>query len=619
MKENSKNFEEKAPVRIVMVGHVDHGKSSIVGRLLHDTNSLPDGKVELIKTACEKRGMPFEWAFVMDALKSERDQGITIEVSQIHFKTEARQYVLLDAPGHKEFIKNMVTGAARADAAVLVVDAKDGVQEQTKRHAYLLHLLGINQVTIAVNKMDMVNYDENRFIEVSEQATNYLKSIGINEDEISVIPVSARNGDNIAKRSDKMNWYEGTLLTEALDLFKDRILPTEKPLIFPVQDVYKFDERRIVAGQLVSGRLYKGDEILFSPSGNKAKVSSIESWNSDEDVKVVSAEQAVGITLSEQIFVERGEIISHVNAAPMLTNVFQGNIFWLGKNPLTQGKKYKIKIHTAEHIIQIEKIEKVLDVEDLSSVSKDSIERHDVGEVIIRSRSQMVVNQGDRFVIQEDFQIVGGGLINMKEYPDQRKVVKSENIQQVEHKISLQARCKANHHKSGILWFTGLSASGKSTLAIALEKALFEKGLHVYALDGDNIRGGLCSDLGFSAEDRKENIRRAGEISHLFAGAGNIVISSFISPYQADRELIRNINPEIFHEVYIKASVETCAKRDPKKLYEKAKKGEIKNFTGISAPYEAPKSPDLIIDTEKLSVKESVEILLNHVLKNFVA
>ncbi len=318
------------PLKIVIVGHVDHGKSTLIGRLFHDTGSLPDGKAEAIQAMCERRGMPFEWAFLMDALKAERDQGITIDVSQIHFKTKHRDYVLIDAPGHREFIKNMVTGAAQADAAVLVVDGMDGIQEQTRRHAYLLHLLGIQQVVVAVNKMDLVAFSEARFLEVADDVKAYLADLGIDLQHTLVIPVSSRDGDGIVRLSGRMRWYEGATLTEALDTLQPPVTSEQLPLRFPIQDVYKFDQRRILAGRIESGHLNVGDTLLFSPSNKTARVMSIEAWNVKDPIVAVRAGQSVGVTLDEQLFIERGEMASMVTNAPMLSNVFRGRVFWLG-------------------------------------------------------------------------------------------------------------------------------------------------------------------------------------------------------------------------------------------------------------------------------------------------
>ena len=615
--------KEREQLKIVIVGHVDHGKSTLVGRMFHDTDSLPEGKFEQVKKASEKRGMPFEWSFLMDALQAERDQGITIDTSQIWFKTKKRDYVIIDAPGHKEFLKNMVSGAANSEAALLIIDAKEGVKEQSKRHGYLLHLLGVSQIAVVVNKMDMVGYDEKTFRQIEKEYRAYLSEIGVTP--TYVIPISAREGDCIIKSSENMPWYDGPSIIGALDKFKRKPDLDALPLRMPVQDVYKFDERRIVVGRIESGSLKVGDEITVSPTNKVVKVSSIEVWHSPEREEV-SAGMSVGITLSEQIFVERGHIISHRKNAPFLTNVFRARLFWLGEQSLVKGKRYLLKLGTSECQVEVIEIEQVVDTGNLARAKATAVEKGAVAEVILKVRGVAALDAFEdnaklgRFVLLENFKIVGGGIIDLKGFPNHRPdtKVKSTNITMVESKISPQARELQNGHKGGVLWFTGLSGSGKSTLANELQQRLFERGYQVYILDGDNIRGGLNADLDFSPKGRSENIRRVGEVAALFAGAGVICITAFISPYKADRHRARVAAGEYFHHVYIKADVETCAKRDPKGLYEKAKSGEIKDFTGISAPFEEPQTPDLVIETAKLSIEDSVAKLVDYVEANLV-
>jgi len=611
----------RAQLKIVIVGHVDHGKSTLVGRLLYDTNSLPDGKFEAITASCKKRGMPFEWSFLMDALQTERDQGITIDTTQIWLKTPSRDVVIIDAPGHKEFLKNMITGAAQADAALVLIDAKEGIREQSKRHGYLLHLLGVRQIAVLVNKMDMVGYDEEVFRKIEAEYREYLASLGVTP--TCFIPISARDGDGIKTASENMPWYKGDSVTAMLDKFEVASADESLPLRFPIQDIYKFDERRILVGRIESGSLQVGDELLFSPSNTIAKVASIEEWGASVLPNSVSAGQSVGITLTDQIFVERGHIASHKENAPILTNLFRARIFWLGRKPLELGKRYKIKIGTSEMMAEVKTIEHVIDADTLAHVPANRVERSNVAEIILRVRGLAVVDDFNnnprlgRFVILQDYDVAGGGIINMDGFFDQRvatpKTVKSENIFDVDFGVSPEQRSIANGHLGGILWFSGLSGSGKSTVAKLLQKRLFDKGYQVFVLDGDNIRKGLNSDLGFSATDRTENLRRVGEVAALFAKAGVIVISAFISPMREDRRAVRAIAPNYFHNIHIKASLATCEKRDVKGLYAKARAGEIPDFTGISAPFEEPNTPDVTVDTENLSVQACVEQLLKYV------
>lgn len=615
---------ERSPLYVAVVGHVDHGKSTLVGRLLHETDSLPEGKVDAVRTMSEKRGMPFEWAFVTDALKAERDQGITIDVSHIRLRTAHRPYVLVDAPGHREFLKNMISGAASSSAALLVIDAAEGVQEQSRRHGYLLHLLGLHQVVVALNKMDLVGFDQNRYQEVEREFRAYLSDLGVTP--LAMIPVSARHGDNLTDLSENMPWYTGPTVAQALDRLAPPSPPRDLPLRLPVQDVYKFDDRRIIAGRIECGAVRAGDTVMFSPSNKTATIKALESWSAQEPVYAGHAGQSVGITLDHQIFVERGEVISHVADPPVETTVFRGRIFWLADRPLNPGDSLTLKLHTLSTPVVVESIERVIDTGDLSHNEAASVHKHDVAEVVLRARRLLALDAYDdiprlgRFVLVDRYDVAGGGIISMEGYPDQRELVtmRSTNITAVETGISEQMRITQNGHKGGVLWLTGLSGAGKSTLAIELEQRLFQKGYQVYVLDGDNVRHGLNANLGFSPEDRAENIRRVGEVAALFARAGMIVVTAFISPYQSDRERARAAAPDgAFHEIHIKADLATCETRDPKGLYKKARTGEIRDFTGISAPYEAPADPELVIETDKQSVEEAIEALVAHVTSNF--
>jgi len=606
-------------LKIVIVGHVDHGKSTLIGRLFHDTDSLPDGRMEAIQKMCERRGMPFEWAFLMDSIQAERDQGITIDTTQIRFATDKRPYVIIDAPGHIEFLKNMITGAASSEAALLLIDANEGVQEQSRRHGYLLSLLGIPQVAVLVNKMDLVDYDAGRFGEVAETYRAYLASIGV--EAIGFVPISAREGDNIATHSPNMPWYQGPTVLGMLDGFQPRPPLADRPLRMLVQDVYKFDQRRIVAGRVEAGRLAVGDEVVFSPSNKTARIKTIEGFAVPETPATAEAGTSVGVTLETQIFVERGEVMSHLEDAPMETNVFKGRLFWLGREPLTVAAQYTLKLGTLECPVTVERIDRVVDTEALDRDDKERIERNAVGEVVLRTRRLLALDEHHvsaatgRFVLVHDYVPVAGGQISMEGYPDQRNLVtvRSTNITAVGHGVTLDARTARNGHQGAVLWFTGLSGAGKSTLALALEAELFARGYQVYVLDGDNVRGGLNANLGFSPDDRAENIRRVGEVANLFADAGFIVISSFISPYRSDRHRAREAAGERFHEIYVKAPLEICEERDPKGLYKRARSGEIRDFTGVSAPYEAPGDPQFVVDTAALSVEDGLAELLAYV------
>jgi bifunctional enzyme CysN/CysC len=611
------------PLRVVIVGHVDHGKSTLVGRLIYEMGSLPDGKFEAIKAMCERRGMPFEWAFLMDAFQSERDQGITIDTAQIWLRSKTRDYVIIDAPGHREFIKNMITGAASAEAALLMIDASHGIQQQSRLHGFLLNLLGIRQVAVVVNKMDLVGYSASHFEEIRRSYAQYLAGFGAQADY--VVPVAAREGENLVHRAASMPWYEGPTLIEALETFRPARRPVDLPLRLPVQDVYKFDDRRIIVGRIESGHLAVGDRIVFSPSNKSVVVKSIEGWSRPAPALQALAGESVGITLDEQIFIERGEVASRADNLPILTNVFRGRLIWLGHEPLRQGAEYRLKLGTREVAVAAQRVERVFDADDLSMRESREVARHGVADVILRSRAMLALDEAGsiqrtgRFVLTDGHNILAGGLIDMKGYPDQREsmTVRASNLLRVAHGVTVSARQLRNGHRGGVLWFTGLSGAGKSTIAMEVERRLFQQGYMVYVLDGDNVRYGLNADLTFSPRDRAENIRRIGEVAALFADAGMIAIAAFISPYRADRQRARNAAKDAFHEIYVKADISTCEGRDPKGLYKKARRGEIQEFTGISAPYEEPEAAELVVDTSALPIEDSVRAVIDYVEHNF--
>jgi small GTP-binding protein domain len=614
-------FGEKA-FRVVIVGHVDHGKSTLVGRLLYETGSLPEGKYEQIQTICRRRNMPFEWAFLMDALQAERDQNITIDVSQIWFHSALRNYVIIDAPGHKEFLKNMVTGAATADAALLLIAANEGVQEQSRRHAYLLSLLGVDRVLVLVNKMDLVDYSPAVFTQIEAEYRSFLKQLRI--EPIRFIPISARDGVNlIATQKNHLGWYDGPALIDALDQLETPKSASDGPLRFAVQDIYRFDERRIIAGRIESGSLRVGEQVLFAPSNKESTVASIESWQAPPSA-IARSGQSIGITLKEQIFVERGQIAATVNAMPIETNRFRARLFWMGDRPLTLARRYKVKLLTQEVECQVASIERVIDASSLETTSsiRRSVGRNEVAEITLQTRGPIVLDNYDRlpvsgrFVLVDENDVAGGGIVFGGQYLD-RAPARSSNISWAEGQVSLRERIERNGHRGLVVWFTGLSGAGKSTLAYALERELFDRQIHVTVLDGDNLRHGLNANLCFSPEDRVENIRRAAEVAKLMASTGLVVITSFISPYRADRQKARQIVSSggvEFVEVHVSAPIEVCESRDPKALYQKARAGLIQGFTGIDAPYEMPEDPELILKTGQESIETSLNRLLAFVI-----
>jgi len=608
-------------LRVVFVGHVDHGKSTLIGRILHDTGSLPDGKVDEIKKACAAERMEFEFAFLLDALLEEQKQNVTIDTTEIPFRTTRREYAIIDAPGHKEFLKNMITGASRADAAILVISADEGVREQSRRHAYLLSMLGIKHVIVVVNKMDLVDYSENRFREIEQEYRKFLRELGL--DARTFIPASAKEGENVARSSMKIKWYCAASVLEALDMLDPQQREVDLPLRFCVQDVYRFDRRRIIAGRIETGTLRVGDQLVFSPANKSSVVAAIERWNIQENVPAVAGD-SIGITLSEQIFVERGYVASHENETPIEANRFHADLFWIVREPLRVGHLYSLRLATQDVKCEVVSIERVMDSSTLESKGdgREQLERNEIGRLTIQTRGRLVIDNHDRipnlgrFVIIDDGKICGGGTIFGGVYTD-RTVAKSKNIFWTEGKITARARAMRSGHRGAVIWLTGLSGAGKSTIAQALERELFQRAMHTYVLDGDNIRHGLNSNLGFAPDDRVENIRRVSEVAKLMADAGTVVITAFISPYRMDRSRAREIALEGnagFIEVFVDAPLEVCEARDPKNLYKKARAGQIREFTGIDAPYEAPEDPEIVVRTDQQTVDESVATILEQLL-----
>jgi len=413
--ENNKASQEKPKLNIVFVGHVDHGKSTLIGRLLFDTDSLPEQKISEVKTICEQQGKPFEFAYLMDHMQEERDQNITIDTAQIFFKTEARDYVIIDAPGHVEFTKNMITGASQAEAAILIVDANEGIKEQTKRHAKFLSLLGLDQVVVVVNKMDQVKYKEKKFEEVKKDLLSFLDKINISPS--FTIPISAMEGDNVAKGSEKMSWFDGKTILEALDTFHERKNQLDQPLRFPIQDMYKIDDKRIAVGQLSSGKMKVGDKIVFSPDFNESSIKSIEKF--DEEITEAVAGENIGITLNDPVFVDRGNIAAHTDSQPKKTNTITGNLFWMSKEPLTMTDQLVLQCATQETNITIKKILNRIDSSSLELIGEesDSLKGTEIATVVLETDNPIVVEDFNkipelgRFVIMKDNSVVAGGIV----------------------------------------------------------------------------------------------------------------------------------------------------------------------------------------------------------------
>lgn len=612
---------QQARFPFAIVGHVDHGKSTLIGRLLHDTGSLPDGKLAELQAASDKRGGTLEWSFLLDSFQAERDQGITIDTTQIFFQTALRPYVIIDAPGHKEFLKNAVSGVAQAQAALLVIDAAEGVREQSRRHALILQLLGLRQVAVIVNKIDLIEFDPARFQAVADEITAFLGELGLTPK--AIVPISARHGDNIVTRSPSTPWYDGATVVDLLDGFDAARPATEQPLRLPVQDVFKFDDRRLVVGRIESGRVKVGDTLTFAPTGKSARVASIETWNAAPQI-AAAAGQSVALTLDDELFIERGHVAALPERQPHLTHEAVLRLFWLDATPLEPGDRIGLKVATAEYTVAIEGIRAVIDVDSLSRQVADRVPHNGIAEVLVRSRHLMALDLADevaktgRAVLTRNGDIVGGAVI-LSHAAQATLAAEPRHLFSPNHHVTRAARAAANGHDGAVIWLTGLSGSGKSTLAMALERELFARGRQAYVLDGDTLRSGLNSDLGFGPEARAENIRRTAEMARHFADAGLIVIASLISPFATERDKARAIVGENFHEVYVKADLATCEARDPKGLYARARAGQIRNFTGIDSPYEAPDQPNLVLDTGAVSPEAALASLIGYVERATVA
>lgn len=535
---------QKEDMSIVIVGHVDHGKSTIIGRLLADTDSLPLGKLEQVKEKCRRNSKPFEYAFLLDALKDEQEQGITIDSARCFFKTEKRNYILIDAPGHIEFLKNMVTGAAHAEAALLVIDANEGIKENSKRHGYLLSMLGIKQLCVLVNKMDLVDYDNHRYDSIVREYSEFLSQINVQPSHF--IPVSGFKGENILNRSENMPWYTGSTLLEALDGFVSEKSPKDKPFRMPVQGVYKFtkegDDRRIVAGTIETGILNVGDEVQFYPSGKKSKVKSIEAFNAEKRDSV-SAGYSTGFTLDEQIYVKRGDLaVISGQKEPIVTNKIRVNLFWLGKNPLEKNKEYYLKLGTSKVIVKLERILKVLDASSLDTKEAEKIERNEVAECILvlnkeiaLDLSEEIANTG-RFVIVDNYDIAGGGIVlealdSESNLVNENCIVESSNWNRSE--ISVEEREAKYKHKASLIIITGEDKKSIEASAKKLERELFDKGNFVYFLNNNKL---ICK---VDASVRNEQIQQLAQISNIMIDAGTVVISAIINLTEEEVEVLQ--------------------------------------------------------------------------------
>jgi len=613
-----KTHEQKDLLRFITCGSVDDGKSTLIGRLLYDTQLIYEDQLAAVRRDTTKYGTTGEeldLALLVDGLQSEREQGITIDVAYRYFSTEKRKFIIADTPGHEQYTRNMATGASTAQLAILLVDARKGVQTQTRRHSFIVSLLGIRHLVLAVNKMDLVGHDPAVFARICEDYQEFVTKLGVRE--VCCIPVSALRGDNVVQPSTAMPWYKGPTLLQHLEQVKVDADYNLRDFRFPVQYVNRPHlDFRGFCGTIAAGQVRPGDEVVALPSGRRSRVERIVT--AEGDVAQAAIGQAVTLTLADEIDISRGDLLVHPDKLPAVADAFDARVVWMADAPLLPGRQYDLKLATRLLPATPTVLHHRIDVNSLEHQRADELGLNEIGYCRFSLNQPVPFDAYDEiggtggFILIDRISniTVGAGMIVRP--VTQALIDKSRNVVWHEHKVGKRQRANQKAQRPCVIWLTGLSGSGKSTLANALEQRLFQRGYHSYLLDGDNVRHGLNQDLGFSTADRVENIRRIGEVAALFVDAGLIVITAFISPFRADRTMVRALVPEgEFIEVYVHASLEACERRDPKGLYAKARAGVIKDFTGIDSPYEPPERPELVIDTERDSVDLCVERVLN--------
>mgnify|MGYP000247415616 FL=1 len=595
-------------LRFITCGSVDDGKSTLIGRMLYESQMIFDDQVASLKKDSQKHGTQGEeidFALLVDGLSAEREQGITIDVAYRFFSSSKRKFIVADTPGHEQYTRNMATGASTADLAILLVDARHGVITQTKRHSFIVSLLGIKKVILAINKMDLVNYDQKTYQQIDQDYRDFAKNLNI--EHIQSIPISALKGDNVYEKSKMMKWYDEPTLFSYLETVKVSSAKSTK-FILPVQRVNRPNlDFRGYSGTIVSGNIKVGEEIRTVPSNQKAKVKEL--FIGDKSIKSSSNKQSITLTLNKEIDISRGDIICKKDSIVESADQFNLNMIWMSEENCFPGRSYIAKIHNSSATIKILDIKKIYNVNTLEHSPGKQLNLNDVAEVTVSLGKNIPFmpyqenkNMGSMILIDPlSNQTIGVGMINFA-------LRRAQNIHLQSLSITKELREKMNGHKGQVLWLTGLSGSGKSTIANALEKELYAEGKKTYVLDGDNIRHGLNKDLGFNDNDRVENIRRVAEVAKLMCDAGLIVITAFISPFRTERDMARSLfQSGEFKEIFISTPLKIAEQRDPKGLYKKARKGEIPNFTGINSPYEKPLHPELSLDTSKTSITQSVK------------
>jgi bifunctional enzyme CysN/CysC len=625
-----KQQEEKELLRFITCGSVDDGKSTLIGRLLYESKQIFDDQLEALERDSKRHGTQGEridFALLVDGLSAEREQGITIDVAYRFFSSVKRKFIVADTPGHEQYTRNMVTGASTADLAIILVDARKGVLTQTRRHSYLAKLVGIRRFVLAVNKMDLVDYDQGAFDAITADYRAFAASIGV-EDWVA-IPVSGLNGDNVMGGSDTMPWYSGPSLMEHLDSVPlDALADVDKPMRMPVQWVNRPNQNfRGFAGQIASGTMGPGAEVRILPYGKVTRIESIVVMPSQSDaaaaaggdgnLDAASAGRSVTVTLAEEVDCSRGDVIAAAGDPPEVADQFEATIVWMSEDELLPGRGYWMKLGTQMVTATLQHPKYEVNVNTLEHLAATTLQLNSIGVAELAT---------DREIVFEPYSVEGsspnralGGFILIDKLTNATVACgmihfalrRSLNVHRQHLDVSRETHATIKGQKPAVLWFTGLSGAGKSTIANLVEKKLAGRGRHTFLLDGDNIRHGLNRDLGFTEADRIENIRRVGEVARLMADAGLIVLTAFISPFRAERHMVRRMIPEgEFFEIFVDTPLSEAEKRDVKGLYAKARAGELKNFTGIDSPYEAPEQAEIVIDTTAMSADEASDLIV---------
>ncbi len=604
--------EEKSLLRFITCGSVDDGKSTLIGRLLWDSKLIFEDQLAALESDSRKvgtQGGEIDFALLLDGLQAEREQGITIDVAYRFFSTDKRKFIVADTPGHEQYTRNMATGASTADVAVILIDGRKGILTQTRRHSFITSLLGIKHVVLAVNKMDLIDYDQAKFDSIVAEYREFSKDLGYSS--ITAIPLSALRGDNMIDASPNTPWYEGPSLLAHLETVQVEQDAIDKPFRMPVQWVNRPNlDFRGFSGTISSGIVKQGDPIAVTASGQTSKVKEIVTY--DGNLDQAFAGQAVTLTLEDEIDISRGDVLAPPDARPEFADQFEARIIWMHEDHLLPGRPYIIKMGAQVTNAQISDLKYKVNVNTLEHMAGKTLELNEVGIANISTDKALAFDPYDqnrhsgRFIIIDRYSnaTVGAGMVN-------HSLRRATNVKWQEMDINKKSRAYQKGQQSAVLWFTGLSGAGKSTIANLVEKKLHAMGKHTYTLDGDNVRHGLNKDLGFTDADRVENIRRVGETAKLFVDAGIITLVSFISPFRSERQFARSlVDDGEFIEVFIDTPIEVCEQRDVKGLYKKARAGEIANFTGIDSPYEAPTNAEITVNTSDQTAEQAAEVIV---------